>query len=278
MGTLGDISNLILQAYRLWQERHAGFTVTPQEMFDKYVGPSYQLLKQIHGDYMDLYLELLERIALDDPLSNHTVQWFEKARARHRAERSELRLMQIPRQTSRTQRSMDINTAGTEYLSTVSDYFIPAEIAKSASRARIKRKTPSASSFTAARLHVLHYWSRLSPASQRAFAVEELLEMETQRLREELIENLLEAVAGILTPESANYVESVALEAEAEFQGVSLSMRDAIAEGRFPWVIEGFDWRDILNEHIRVQCSAFETSLQQVQRAYFHFRILADRQ
>ena len=69
MGTLGDISNLIFQAYRLWQEQHAGRTVTPQEIFDKYVAPTYQLFKQIHGDYMNTYLELRERIALEDTLS-----------------------------------------------------------------------------------------------------------------------------------------------------------------------------------------------------------------
>jgi hypothetical protein len=277
MGVIGDISTLVLQAYKLLCERHAGTIVTPQEMFDKYVGPSYQLLKQVHCDYMDLYLELRERLSVDDPLSHGTVQWFARARARRQADRSELRLLDIPRLPSQRQRASDVNAAGTEYLAAVRAYFEPPEIRGSFSRARISRVTPSASSFTAARLHVLEYWSRLSPASQPAFAVEEHLESEESPPREVLVETLLASVVGLLDPDVADHVESVAREASAAFACVHPSLQQAIGQGRFPWVVEEFDWRRILDEHIRAQCSAFETSMGDVQTAYFRFRILADR-
>jgi hypothetical protein len=43
MGLLGDLSNLMVQAYRLWHERHPSQIFTPQQMLTQYVEPSYQL-------------------------------------------------------------------------------------------------------------------------------------------------------------------------------------------------------------------------------------------
>lgn len=279
MGTLGDISSLILQAYRLWQERSAGTTITPQQMFDKFVNPSYQLLKGIHGDYADVYLELRERISFDDSLSEQTVRWFSRARVRREADRSELRLLEIPKLTAQAERARNVDTACTEYLALVAAYFEPAQPIHPALRERIKHRLSSASSYTAARLHALQYWPRLSPASQRVFGAEEFLESsEFPPVREVLIERLLEAANGTLKADVAAYFATVANEAELKFHSLSPSMQDDIRQGKYSWGIVGFDWKSVLDEHIRAQLSRFSSSLSDVQKAYFRVRILTDRQ
>jgi hypothetical protein len=204
------------------------------------------------------------------------VKWFARARARRQVDRSELRVLQIPRLIRRGQHANDINDAGIEYLASVKTYFEPIEIKKPRSRARVNGKTPSASSFTEARLHILQYWSRLSPGSQRVFAAEEFIESRPSQLQELVIEKLLEAAADVPEPDIAQHLQSVAREAGDAFGDTSKGMQDAILAGRFSWVVDGFHWREILGEHIESQCAVFSSSMRDVQKAYFRFRILSD--
>lgn len=278
MGIVGDISNLIQQGYSVWKERHEGNTVSPQEMFDKYVNPSYQILKQVHGDYMDMYLELLERIAIDSNISQATIFWFSKARVRHQADRSELRSIALPKLDKISSSSINIQEVGNKYISSITNYFLPIELKESSSAKRIHRRTPSASSFTAARLHVLKYWSRLSYESKLVFAAEEYLENNENLDREHLINGLIDVFSDIKNDKVIAHLNSVESEANETLQSVSNSMQEAIMKGRFSWVIKGFAWRDILEEHIHAQCRELEKSLEEIQKAYFQFRILTDRQ
>ena len=59
---------------------------------------------------------------------------------------------------------------------------------------------------------------------------------------------------------------------------MSNGMQGAVNEGRFSWVTEGFSWKEILAQHIFAQCYKLEKSLEETQKAYFQFRIHADRQ
>ncbi len=177
MSIIGDISDLITMGYKVWQ----GATVSPQEMFDKYVSPSYQLLssKSTATTWICIFGKPSERIAREDVLSQQTVQWFTRARARRQADRSELRLIEMPKLTNRTQRTSNINIAGIEYLAAINDYFLPVEMKKPASCTRIQtrhhplRRLPLPDCIFCRTGHNL-----TPPASQRAFAVEEYLESE----------------------------------------------------------------------------------------------------
>lgn len=278
MGALGDISNLLLQVYKLWKERAAGAAVHPQHIFNRYVQPSYKLLKEIHGDYLDMYLELRERIPDGDSLPQELVVWFARARAHREADRSELRLLDIPRLEGESSHALDINTAIVQYLVAVTTYFDPTFVNEHASRSRLGEALPSASSFTAARLHLLSYWSRLSAASQRAFAVEEHLESGPSPLREVMVEKLLSAAADIWDAGTLEHFQHVQREANAAFDQNPSSLQKGIQDGLFSWAVDGFGWHDILEYHIRAQCSAFESSMHRAQRAYFRLRILTDRE
>lgn len=120
MGNIGDLSTLLTQAYKIWQDARGKASVTPQELYDKYIEPSYQLLKLVHANYLETYLELEERIALEPSLSEATVRWFARARTKMQADRSELRLVGVPQAAGKSEA---VNSKATAYIVAVHEYF-----------------------------------------------------------------------------------------------------------------------------------------------------------
>ena len=96
MGLLGDVASLIATAWRIFRDTGDPQRIKPQALFDTYVVPSYLMLKTVHSDYLEMYHELSARIYLEVELSDETVRWFSRARTTHQADRSELRILDMP--------------------------------------------------------------------------------------------------------------------------------------------------------------------------------------
>lgn len=123
MGIVGDIATLANKAYHVWCERKSTETVRPQLLLQDYIEPSYTMLKAVHADYTDFYLELVERIGAGESLWK-TVRWFSRARSRLYPDRSELRFTDIPLLRGNREAARNFNDAVVDYLQCLRAYFL----------------------------------------------------------------------------------------------------------------------------------------------------------
>lgn len=279
MGIVGDIASLIGQVYKIWQDSTSDHAVSPRLLYDKYVAPSYLLLKEVHTDYLELYLELEERLAMEEELSSETVNWFARSRTRRQADRSELREFEVPAARATRERAKSVNQAAELYVQNVRAYFTPFELHTNFAHARIGCLGPSAATYTEHRLRVMSAWLDRSPADKRALATEEYLEQREGLPEDEAIETILAATAGAVDERVINYLEELDQEARAaleSFHDASRAMQRRIAQGEYSYH-HLFNWRHVLQEHAGGQRYHFEDTMKAVQIAYIRIRVLADR-
>lgn len=290
MGIVGDIATLVTQAYKVWQDQRGEQWVSGQALFEGYVDPSYRLLKEVHTDYLDLYIELEERIESEPKPSQQTVQWFARARSRRQADRSELRLLDIPVLEGSSERARDTNSTALEYLSSIRAYFLPVRERRQLSKDRLKGFGPTPATATEARLRALVYWSCLPEEDQRMLATEELLERQQREAEgglfpaDYLIERLVLAAGGEPVPGVSERLRVVDAEASAALAKASKSVQkrvelalrgqNTLQRNHIPF--DKFSWREVICDHVRHQRRELEHAMSRVQRAYVRLRILTD--
>ncbi len=177
MGTLADITDLVSRAYDAWSSWRAESGVSPRKLFAEYVTPSYNLLKEIHGDYFELYLELRERMELADDLDFETLQWFSKARRLRQVDRSELRLADCPTITGEGDRIRHLNEASMYYFKALRSYFIPEHKRLGGGEGRIYGRIHerSTSLDTEEKLTFWYFWKDLAKNDRFTILTEEYL-------------------------------------------------------------------------------------------------------
>src|SRR5688572_21923078 len=58
MGILADLVSIVRDAFKALQSHTGQQFIDPSQVYEKYVAPSYLLFRQIHNDYVEIYLEL----------------------------------------------------------------------------------------------------------------------------------------------------------------------------------------------------------------------------
>ncbi|HEY3566655.1 MAG TPA: hypothetical protein VGP73_01885 [Thermoanaerobaculia bacterium] len=224
---------------------------------------------------MEIYLELEERVALADCLSQEIVLWFSRARARRQVDRSELRLLRFPHLEGSAQRILDFNQAVEAYRGAVRDYFLPPSEQGRFSEERIRRMWPSAAIRTIERLALIGYWQRLSKDAQRSLVAEQYYERTTSSPddrfgRGQIIENIMKATIGdIPVAEEETFLTTMSgLSEEAH-------LHDERKNVRLEEVLARFEWDKVITEHTWSQRRELESALAKVQRTYMRVRVLA---
>lgn len=301
MGVIGDIAALLGEAYRVWQDQQGQRSLSPRDLYGKYIAPSYSLLREVHTDYLELYLELEARVAASDA-PTEILQWFARARIRRQIDRSELSLLQFPQITVGT-RGRDVDAATQEYLNNVRLYFLPGPPPK-LSKSRMYERLPSSrSTLTEDLLNLVVLWLRLSAQDQRALLAEEYYDahfLSTDRFgHSELIQRILESsIDGYSEPKPEANVWGLAdLIPEREigptpngYKQVSWHQvaKDFFArqhwwqemlEGRVECrqiPIAGATLAQVIADHARQQRESLELAMRKVQVAYMRLRVMAE--
>lgn len=278
MGLVADLSALLVQAYRIWQERRGQSVMTPQELYDVYIGPSYRLLKDLHSDYEDIYLELAERMERDEVVSVETVAWFARARARRAVDRSELTVLAFPSLTG--DKVEEINLEAIKYVEAVHNYFRSGEDPQVLTAARVRSMGGSAATDTEIRLRYLLVLSRLRPEDRRAILGE--AEPESTLIgtptRDDVIYSVLAAVRDETSDAFRERLRS--LEAEAERAAIMPPLNPTSERRLSPsalYDLRDFRWREILSSHIATQRESLTRRLREVQLHHIRLRIFAKR-
>jgi len=285
MSVISDISDLIIQVYKLWKEGTAEGVVSPQELYVKYVAPSYALLREVHNDYLNIYVELEERITMEEELSASTVDWFTRARLTRQVDRSELHLLDLPSSVATKERTLDIREAAASYIASTRAYFEPPSLKNDFSTERLRRLGPTGATLTELRLRVMRAWQGFTLTDQRMIATEEYLESTASMSQDEIIQKMLAAGIGFMEIDVAQHLEKLHEEADAAFNQARLELsaappekqRQVARRQREGSFVYGFEWKNVLQQHIWRQRWHFEEAMKAVQMAYIRLRILTDR-
>ncbi len=283
MGALGDIANLAGQAYNAWTQWQTATKSNPRELFSRYATPTYDTLKEVHRDYTDLYLELHERLHLNDELDRPTLQWFAKARRAKKLDRSELQLADFPTLGGSNDRVNKVNNAAVSYFGAIRDYFLPRRtksIFPGLDRIKNLYPTGTGSNQTEIFLNIWFAWNGLSDHDRHLILAEEHLsrtespvDMTTMPIA---IENLLQWP--LLLPGSGASPELANMEREETALLTSkLGAAPATSEQapRSEW--ERLNWKIIISAHILGEMKRLEDAIANVQACYIQLRIACDR-
>lgn len=280
MGIVAELVELVNATYKAWRDWRGGSSISPQELYSKYVAPSYQLLREVHSDYLVLYIELQERIDIGDPLIE-IARWFSQARLRRQVDRSELRALELPPVEGRAQHVADIDSAGLEYLRAVREYFLPVRNVKGRSfEGRLRSLEPSRARETDRRLLLMLQWDNLTLEDQRAVAAEEFydkLPYFADRFGH------IAELGGLLDASSGNSVPSEVQELLASNATGAEQALQKLEAGDLPKALRSREpskyvsWKHILEDHIRDQRWSLEWAISDVQRKYIRLRLLVDR-
>lgn len=281
MGVIIEVSSLLVQLYKLWQEHRGTSTVTPHELYEKYVHPSYVLVKEVHSDYEDLYLELSERINRDEQITGETLEWFTRARTRRAVDRSELSLIDLPQlgyAFRHSDRIADINAESLKYVEAVQRYFQP-ETQSFSSTHRIYELlgSPTASMETEIKLIYLHIFSKMSDVDRRAMEAERAAKTSEASGADQVLDEVMRAVKGDISEDTRLRIEAsskASLTIAEDFENFDRHNRRVSFSGPNLW---RFRWRDILDEHIQAQRESLSEAMKEIQLRHVRLRILADR-
>lgn len=305
MTIIGEIVELTNQAYKIWSVRRAENSFSPQELYVKFIEPSYKLLKEVHTDYLELYLELQERIALENSLSNETIRWFSKARSRRQMDRSELKSLEIPPLDRKLMSGVndsylkDLNLSVGMYLSSLRDYFLPERRLRTSGIHRLfdtdkdqilSTRLDTHSLRTEAWLMRMYLWLELPHEEKIVLLAEEYLRAELEKsstplVRDELIEGIFRVVN---EPNSflASELEQLLVARSERAKG---RIRDQHRDEKIPRGIDDDiklylghleelpNWRRIVDDHIWTERKNLEESIGRVQYSFIRIRILSDR-
>lgn len=302
MGLLGDVASLIATAWRVFRDSRDAQRVRPQELFDTYVAPSYSMLKTIHADYLEMYHELSARIHLENELSDETVRWFSLARTKHQADRSELRILDMPGLRDSATYGGQVNRAISAYLWEVRNCIEPQEADAWRASSRYPWFSSSASTRTEARLLFLSHWMHLSPEDRRVLLTEDYfrpfrpipdmamrgrllraLELHAHEqlqaldlsTRAHMINDLLSAATGEVPIVVDEEIAIVSAEAQRAYPDGNVL--PAAPPGTEWGTDESLRWRAVLQEHIDEELANIQQHLAVVQQAFMRLRILTDR-
>lgn len=310
MTIVGEIVELTNQAYKIWLTRKSESTLNSRELYIKFIEPSYQLLKEIHTDYLELYLELEERIKLENSPLSGTIQWFSKARSRRQMDRSELRSLEIPSLDSQLLRGWDrkdlkgLNQVIGAYLAELREYFLPKQKDLDANHheqllmtdenqilsAPFTKATTTRSSGTETFLDDLHLWLEMPHEEKIALLADEYLRAEHDSMsvplsRDDFIESMLKVTTKedvLLMPQLEELLTARSEKARQRIRAMSITQSPpSYVEARLGAYLQNFstkpNWRRIVEDHIRTERSNLERAIGRVQRSFIRVRMLIDR-
>lgn len=93
MGAVKDIYDVLVDL--IAKRQHKGFDARKSDVFNDYIDRPYQLLKQVHTDYLEIFAELRQRIVSKNGISSDTLNWLARARLKEQAHRSELENLEL---------------------------------------------------------------------------------------------------------------------------------------------------------------------------------------
>lgn len=312
MGVIGDNAALLNDAYKVWKEQQGLRNLGARDLYKKYIAPSYTLLREVHTDYLELYLELEERVAENWSSPADTVKWFARKRVRRQTDRSELSLLRFPRVTGES-RGRDIDAATEEYLNEVRSYFLPGQPPKLSKDRLYKNVEPdSRSTVTEDLIRLASIWRRLSPQDQRVLLAEEYHDshfMVTNRFaHSELIQRIMEAsITSYAVPGAEmsvwdlnDLIPQRAINSTPHgYKQVSWhQIAKDYSTGQHWWqkalevradhekffggnheklrIAEGAMLAEVISSHARQQRESLELAMRKVQVAYMKIRIMAE--
>ena len=314
MGIVADISDLVIQVYKLWRDARDGTTIAPQELYEKYVRPAYVLIKEVHADYTDLYLELSERLRIAGQIDDQLIAWFARAGTRRWSDRSELAVLDLPAIQAGDETAQLINDEALGFIAAIQTYFIPAQTPQRLSEKRVGHYLgDTAATATEKELRFLAVWAKLSIQDRLALEAEKESEHRTSHTHvgypdDEIIHFVMTAVIGETDSSLIKRIRATEWKSsDANSKGnrsgcsdateVALQLPHGLASRRprrsdLPtgidqaprdWsadvrTLEKFSWSNIIHDHIERQRKALELGMKDIQRHWVRLRILADRE
>ena len=274
MATLKDIVDIILAVRAAWKDHRQSSDVPRKEIFDKYIAPSYTMMKAVHSNYLGLFVELEQRLQLDGEVTAGTVAWFSAARTQFQVDRSELQMIQVPKNSSSGKASVDLRAALDAYLFAVREYFVPSCNLVPRAWERIRSSfqfTPS--SAIEERMWIMAGWKALLPVERRMLVAEDVTEQRLRTVderqgREELIDTLMRVTLGETPAGIGEQIAAYDREAQTAATTKQRVTRAALNE---------YGQTEVLQSHIHMQRWELESAMTKVQEAYFRVRLIADR-
>lgn len=305
MSIVGEIVELANQAYKIWAAQRNKSTLSPQELFSKFLEPSYNLLKEIHTDYLELYLELQERISLENTLSSETVKWFSRTRSRRQADRSELRSLDIPQLNDKIVKGWndkhlkELNLAVESYLGNLRNYFLSDEtlnnsgnnfLLKTNEDQILYSRSHTRSLLTELWLMRMHLWLELPHEEKIVLLTEEHLQKQLKKsslpyVHDDFIEGVMKAVVKEEPLPISNIEEVLDSRDKSAIQRINDKPNQEFASPAMKAEIQSIlnaitevpNWRRIIEDHIWAERNNMESAIERVQRSFFRVRILSDR-
>jgi len=305
MTLIAEIVELTNQAYKIWSTKRGEYTLSPQELYTKFIEPSYKLLKEIHSDYLELYLELQERIVLEKSLSSETVRWFSKARSSRQMDRSELKLLEIPRLNRKLIRGVsgeylvDLNQAVGSYLANLRDYFLPEQglrvslvhrLFETNADQILSTRIETRSFHTETWLSRMYLWLELPNEEKMALLADEYLRTQLEQSATPLVrDDIIEGILQIVTQENTVLLSKLEQLLIARSDSVKDRIHSRSKDEQIPHEVkkdidfyldhlaETPNWRRIIEDHIWTERKNMEEAIGRVQHSFIQVRILADR-
>lgn len=302
MGLIGDIVALVAA---IRDEADRGDLAQRERILlvrNEYLVPSYRTLRDIHEDYLSLYVGLKLRSRETEWQLNRVSDWWRDARRQLAAERTELLSLTVRGERGcHTLHSLgqdlhdDLAEALHEYVDAVAEYLSPAMYR----RGPFRSFRGTNSSFTELFLSLFVMWEDLDPVD-RAMTLEALQSLDEGPSHlpsswdyfqyDEVTERLLAAPEDqqvirsredLLTMPYEDGTVQDFLRERGDFSDVEspLTWMERLADlhRRLGSAPRAFSWRAIVAEHASDRLASLEDSMASVQRHYTHARVLLDK-
>lgn len=278
MGILGDIVSLVNSLHSEWKKRADEANIDYAELFGKFVVPSYRLLQKVHRDYLELYLELAQRLEING-VTRETAWWFSKARVQMQAERSELRVFDFPILIGLDERAANINEIANQYAATIHYYFAPDPLIldpEGSVAARLESVLVSA-------IELLESEPRLLAARVAECTIKEDLLIGSRQLDQIGVHEADDLVEKMISEDGSKLKDKIESEFQSKRERIlntlqaveeSLGLKDKGSSTQS--TTYHLDWESRIKHHVKHQCKHFEAAMGRVQRHFFQLKILCD--